>query len=123
MIKNLYGNAVETDIKEGNIVASGTMTFASGETIVADVLELPADSVFELVTVEVNASTRAYRGARKILIVTPSAELYGSEACHRGTEVESTNSGVTISYKSDSTIEIKPSSTTYSVKYQVTQIM
>ena len=123
MIKNLYGNAVETGMQSGNIIASGSLAFASGETIVPDVLMFPADSAFELVTIERNQSSGAYRGSRKIMIVSPAADLFGSEACKHYTEASSSDSGVTITYNSDSTIEIKPSSTTYSVVYQVTQIM
>ena len=123
MIKNLYGNAVETGVQTGNVVASGSLAFASGETIVADVLTLPAEGVFELISIERTQSTGAFRGVRKILISSPTVDLYGSESCKHYTEASSDNTGVTISYHSDSTIEIKPSSTTYSVDYQVTQIM
>ena len=123
MIKNLYGNAVETGMQTGNIIASGSLAFASGETIVADVITLPVDSAFELVTIERNQSTKAYRGSRIIFIVTPDAEMYGNENCKHYTEASSSDSGVTITYNSDSTIEIKPSSSTYSVDYQITQIM
>lgn len=123
MIKNLYGNAVETGMQTGNIVASGFMVFQSGETIVADVLTLPGASMFELVTIERGNATGAIKGFRKILIVSPSLDVYGSEACKHVSEAASTDSYVSISYKSDSTIEIKPAATNYNVEYQVTQIM
>lgn len=109
-----YGSAGKVDQRRSAIIASGTID----DSTVVDIT-LDAGGVYELFTAEYNASTGAYRGHRSRLIKAPEEELYGTVASATINESASTNSGVTITMNSDSTISIARSSATYAVRYFV----
>lgn len=74
-------------------------------------------SVYELITLEYNTSTNAYRGHRKILISKdPEGKL------SKSTEVASTNSGVSVTINNNDLV-IKCSSTAYTVKYILNRVL
>lgn len=81
------------------------------------ILTPEAGGIYELFTAEYNATTGAFRGGHIRYIVAPEAELFGTTACQIGSDFNSTNSGVSITANSDSTISIARSSATYAVKY------
>ena len=80
---------------------------------------LPQGSVCLLVTQEFNTSTNAYRGHRAVLLSVPKGIIYSSTAVQQVNLGASTNSGVTITRPSYGAIQLKCSSTTYSVNYQI----
>lgn len=109
-----FGTSGRVDGRKTSIIASGTIEDSSAVDIILD-----AGGLYELFTCEYNASTGAYRGHRSRLIKVPEIDLYGSVASATINESASTNSGVTITMNSDSTISIARSSATYAVRYFV----
>ena len=109
-----FGTAGRVDGRKTSIVASGTIEDSSAADIILD-----AGGLYELFTCEYNANTGAYRGHRSRLIKAPENDLYGSVASATINESASSNSGVTITMNSDSTISIARSSATYAVRYFV----
>lgn len=112
-----YGSGNYGKVGDSNELFKGTIDDAS--TVV---LTLPAGGLFELFTAEYTDSSGAYRGHRSRLIKTPEDSLYGTTASQTINESASTNSGVTITMNTDSTVSIARSSATYAVKYVVRSV-
>lgn len=97
--------------QESSIIAQGLID--DGNPVVLDVFE--AGGLYELTTAEYAISNSATRGFRKILIYAPESAWFGSSALSRVNEAASPNSGVTITFNTDSTLTISQS--TYAVRY------
>ena len=83
----------------------------------------PAAGGFYLIaTKEWNASTGAYRGHRLHVVAVPEESKYGTVACQRINTLHSDNYGVSITYNSDSTIDIERSAVTYAVRYAIYKV-
>lgn len=95
-------------IYKGSIDNGGTVT-----------LQFDPGGLYQLFTAEYNASTGAYWGHRQINIKAPESSLFGTVACAYQAAQASSNSGVTITYNTDSTVTLAQSSTTYAVIYVV----
>lgn len=82
-------------------------------------LTFEAGGLYQLFTAEYTISSGAYRGHRQINIKAPEAAVFGTVACAYQAAQASSNSGVSITYNTDSTITLAQSSTTYGVIYVV----
>lgn len=100
------------------LIDSGLITDATVITFTPD-----AGSMYLLCTREFNASTGANRGFRIICISVPEVDVYGTVAVGYINVVISSNTGVTISYPSDSTVTLKRSSATYAFRYAIYKVL
>lgn len=107
-----YGAAGHVKANQTAIVASGLIDSSAAVDLI-----LEPGGIYELFTAEYNASTGAYRGHRSRMIKAPEEDKFGTTAAATINESASTNSGVTITMNSDSTISIARSSATYAVRY------
>ena len=116
-LKMKYGNTDAAGGRNSDLVYSGVVNDGDSAEIVLD-----PGCIYLLYTYEFNASTDAYRGSRCVLITVPNASLYGTTAVSHLALGASTNSGVSITYNSDSTITIARSAATYEVRYAVEKV-
>ena len=99
------------------MVVSGEINDETVFTFVPD-----AGAMYLLATNEWNASTGAYRGHRLHVVAVPEESKYGTVACQRINTLHSDNYGVSITYNSDSTIDIERSAATYAVRYAIYKV-
>lgn len=103
---------------------SGMALITEGEITdeTVDTLEFEEGGFYVLYTKESNASSGAYRGHHAIAIAAPEEALFGTVAVAHGNMYASANSGVTITYATDSTVTIARSSATYAVRYALYRV-
>ena len=89
-----------------------------------DPVELTLDEggIYNLYTLEYRVDTGAIRGYRQMMIVVPVGDSYGTTSVGHQSMASSTNTGVTVTYESDSTITLARSSSSYEVRYAIQKI-
>ena len=92
--------------------------FLSGENLDSIVLDLSVHQIYILFTREITISSGAVRGFRARMF----ARTENDGTLSHGDMYASSNSGVTIT-KTDETVTIKPSSTSYDVYYSLYAVM
>ena len=117
-LEMLYGSSGLAGTRDSSLVYSGIVDDENAVDLIFD-----AGGMYMLYTTEHNAPSGAYRGHRAILIKVPEDAVYGSTACAHINAAASTNSGVSITYNSDSSVTVARSSATYAVRYAVYKIL
>lgn len=83
---------------------------------------LPAGTLCMLVTDEYNRTTFAYRGHRAYLLRSPQPIMFRYQAISQAGLAAGGNAGVTVTRPADGWLEIKCSSTAYTVDYAIYQL-
>lgn len=81
-----------------------------------EVVPLQPDSLYLLITGEWQINSGALRGRHAWLLQTPDSTVFGTVAAVGTAMAASTNSGVTVSYPSDTSLKIQCSSASYRVQ-------
>lgn len=117
-----FGSGVGKDktpyIPQIKWVAGGLLT----DSDVTETLTFEPGGFYLLFCKEWTASTDAFRGLRITAIGAPEEEIFGTVAIAHGAVYSSSNSGVTYTYPTDSTMQIKLSAATYNARYALYQV-
>lgn len=85
-------------------------------------LSFAPGGIYVLFTKEWVVSSGAFYGHRAILLTAPENDIFGTTGMTRSSMAASSNSGVTLTHNSDSTITLNRSAATYAFRYALYRV-
>lgn len=106
--------------------SSGGLTLVTSNSLsgtsVTDTLTFTAGGLYLLFVQEWTTSNDTYRGHRVNVISAPEGTKFGTTAVAHGNAYSSTNEAGNISWPNDSTVTIRPSGSSYSLRYALYKV-